>query len=77
MISAHSSKDFSTLALNLRVFCAIVRLLRGLPEHGYLKPILQIHDELTFLVPEEKVAKDFSTLALNLRVFCSPFGNRP
>lgn len=34
---------------------AIVRLLRGLPEHDYLKPILQIHDELTFLVPEGKV----------------------
>lgn len=36
---------------------AIVRLLRGLPKHGYLKPVLQIHDELTFLVPEGKVTE--------------------
>lgn len=34
---------------------AITRILRGLPDRPWLRPILQIHDELTFLVPEEKV----------------------
>lgn len=33
---------------------AIVRILQGLPEHDYIKPILQIHDELTFIIPTEK-----------------------
>ena len=33
----------------------IVRILQGLPERPWLQPILQIHDELTFLVPTEKV----------------------
>lgn len=33
---------------------AIVRILLGLPERPWLKPILQIHDELTFVIPEEK-----------------------
>ena len=33
----------------------ITRILQGLPERPWLKPILQIHDELTFLVPTEKV----------------------
>ncbi|MCR4629336.1 MAG: bifunctional 3'-5' exonuclease/DNA polymerase [Clostridium sp.] len=31
------------------------RVIVGLPERPWLKPILQIHDELTFLVPEEKL----------------------
>ena len=34
---------------------AIVRILRGLPERPWLRPILQIHDELTFIVPAEKL----------------------
>ncbi len=34
---------------------AIVRILQGLPEHQWLQPILQIHDELTFIVPEDRV----------------------
>ena len=33
---------------------AIVRILQGLPERPWLKPILQIHDELTFIIPKEK-----------------------
>ena len=35
--------------------CAIVRILMGLPERPWLQPILQIHDELTFLVPKERL----------------------
>jgi DNA polymerase-1 len=40
---------------------AIVRILSGLPEREWLKPLLQIHDELVFEVPEDKVyeAVDF------------------
>jgi len=40
---------------------AIFRILEGLPERPWLKPILQIHDELTFIIPKEKLneAVDF------------------
>ncbi len=34
---------------------AIVRILKGLRERPWLKPILQIHDELTFIIPEERL----------------------
>lgn len=34
---------------------AIVRILEGLPSRPWLKPILQIHDELTFIIPKEKL----------------------
>ena len=34
---------------------AIVRILQGLTERSWLKPILQIHDELTFIIPEDKL----------------------
>lgn len=34
---------------------AIVRILKGLPEREWLKPILQIHDELTFIVPKHRL----------------------
>ena len=34
---------------------AMVRILEGLSEHPWLKPILQIHDELVFIVPKEKL----------------------
>ena len=34
---------------------AIVRILKGLPERPWLKPILQIHDELTFIIPVERL----------------------
>lgn len=36
---------------------AIVRILSGLPEREWLKPLLQIHDELVFEVPEGKVSE--------------------
>ncbi len=34
---------------------AVVRILEGLPERPWLRPILQIHDELVFLIPEERL----------------------
>jgi DNA polymerase-1 len=34
---------------------AMGRLIKGLPERTWLRPILQIHDELTFIVPENRV----------------------
>ena len=34
---------------------AIVRILCGLADRPWLKPILQIHDELTFIIPENKL----------------------
>lgn len=33
----------------------ITRILQGLPDRPWLKPILQIHDELTFLIPAERL----------------------
>lgn len=36
---------------------AIVRILEGLPSRPWLKPILQIHDELTFIIPKEKLSE--------------------
>ena len=36
---------------------AIGRILEGLPERPWLRPILQIHDELTFIVPEERLTE--------------------
>lgn len=34
---------------------AITRILAGLPERKWLRPILQIHDELTFIIPEDRL----------------------
>jgi len=36
---------------------AIVRILKGLSERPWLQPILQIHDELTFIIPQEKLTE--------------------
>ncbi len=36
---------------------AIARILAGLSEREWLKPILQIHDELTFIIPEDRLAE--------------------
>ena len=36
---------------------AINRIMCGLPERVWLKPILQIHDELTFIIPKEKLSE--------------------
>lgn len=36
---------------------ALGRILLGLPERPWLKPILQIHDELTFIIPEDKLTE--------------------
>lgn len=34
---------------------ALGRIVRGLPERPWLRPLLQIHDELVFEIPENKV----------------------
>ena len=36
---------------------ALARLVADLPEYPWLKPLLQIHDELVFELPEDKVAE--------------------
>ncbi len=36
---------------------AICRILIGLPDRPWLKPILQIHDELTFIIPKDKLSE--------------------
>ena len=36
---------------------AITRILAGLSEREWIKPILQIHDELTFIIPEDKLTE--------------------
>ena len=36
---------------------AIARILKGLPERPWIQPILQIHDELTFIIPKEKLTE--------------------
>ncbi len=39
---------------------ALGRIIFGLPERPWLKPILQIHDELTFIVPEDRLSEAVS-----------------
>ncbi|MCD8098059.1 MAG: bifunctional 3'-5' exonuclease/DNA polymerase [Lachnospiraceae bacterium] len=48
-----------TAADILKAACG--RIIKGLPQRPWLQPILQIHDELVFIVPEDKVqeAEDF------------------
>ena len=36
---------------------AITRILTGLPEREWLRPILQIHDELTFIIPQDRLSE--------------------
>ena len=36
---------------------AITRILTGLSERRWLRPILQIHDELTFIIPQDRLAE--------------------
>lgn len=36
---------------------AIKRIMCGLPKRDWLKPILQIHDELTFIIPKDKLTE--------------------
>ncbi len=42
-----------TAADILKAACG--RIIKGLPRRPWLQPILQIHDELVFIVPEDKV----------------------
>ena len=39
---------------------SLERILGGLPERPWLRPILQIHDELTFIVPEDMLSEAVS-----------------
>lgn len=39
---------------------ALGRIIAGLPERPWLKPILQIHDELTFIIPEDRLSEAVS-----------------
>lgn len=39
---------------------AIVRIIEGLPDRPWIKPILQIHDELTFIIPEDRLVDAIS-----------------
>lgn len=50
---------------------AIVRILAELPERPWLKPILQIHDELTFIIPEDRLSEavDFVRACMEERPF--------
>ena len=34
---------------------ALGRILRGLPERPWLRPLLQVHDELVFELPEDRL----------------------
>ncbi|MDP3058176.1 MAG: DNA polymerase, partial [bacterium] len=34
---------------------ALVRIIKGLPERLWLKPLLQVHDELVFELPKDKI----------------------
>lgn len=43
---------------------AMVRILLGLPEREWLKPILQIHDELTFIIPKDRLSEAVSFIKI-------------
>ena len=45
---------------------ACVRILQNLP--NYIKPILQIHDELVFIVPNDKVKKSIKFIKQMMEV---------
>jgi len=36
---------------------AVARIIAGLPARPWLRPLLQIHDEVVFEVPEDKVSE--------------------
>ena len=50
---------------------AMARILSGLPERGWLKPVLQIHDELVFVIPEDRLteAADFIRKCMEKKPF--------
>ena len=50
---------------------AMARILKGLPERPWLKPILQVHDELVFVIPEKKLteAVDFVKSCMERKPF--------
>ena len=50
---------------------ALVRLIQGLPERAWMKPLLQIHDELVFEIPEKKTSEavDFIKMCMETNPF--------
>ena len=50
---------------------AMARILKGLPAREWLKPVLQIHDELLFFAPEDKVheAADYIRACMEAKPF--------
>ena len=50
---------------------AMARILSGLPEREWLRPVLQIHDELVFVVPADKLkeAVDFIKKCMEVKPF--------
>ncbi|MCF0186239.1 MAG: bifunctional 3'-5' exonuclease/DNA polymerase [Bacteroidaceae bacterium] len=50
---------------------AMCRIILGLPERPWLKPFLQIHDEISFVVPDDKVeeAKAFVKACMEQKPF--------
>ena len=50
---------------------AMARILKGLPARPWLKPVLQVHDELLFTVPEDKLreAADFIRSCMEAKPF--------
>jgi len=50
---------------------AIARILKGLPVRPWLKPILQIHDELTFVIPADRL--DEAVLFIKECMEANPF----
>lgn len=39
---------------------AMAKILQGLSDFPYIEPILQIHDELTFIIPEDKLKESYA-----------------
>ena len=50
---------------------AMARILKGLAARPWLKPVLQVHDELLFTVPEDKLreAADFIRSCMEAKPF--------
>lgn len=56
---------------------AVARILKGLPERPWLKPILQIHDELTFIIPEDRLEEAVAFVKQSMQARPFPEFNLP
>ncbi len=52
---------------------SMVRILKGLNEHPYIRPIITIHDEILFEVPEDKAEKACEYIKMCMEQ--APFNN--